>query len=223
MLAAHDLLLLVLDDETGKILPGLPMVDTALAGAVLVDLTVRGLVDLTGEHDHGRKGRLIMRSGQLPPEPVMQQGLNVISQLQGRKPDAALKPLAKGLRDQLAAELIHAGILRREEHKVLGLFRTNRLPANDSSYEAELRARLWHVLSGEVAPDWRTGPLIALLHAMNAVTTVISVPNKRAAKRRAKEIAYGTWASEAVRRAVQAMQAAVIASVIAATSASSPG
>ncbi|MFC0106243.1 GOLPH3/VPS74 family protein [Kibdelosporangium aridum] len=215
MLTAHDLLLLVLDDETGRITPGVSEPDKAMAGAVLVDLAARGLVDVTD------KGRLVMLSAEPPTEPVLRRGLAVVEEFDGRKPEAALGRLAKGLREQLAGELVDGGILRREEHKVMGLFRTNRLLANNNSYESEMRSRLSLVLSGERQPDARTGPLIALLHAMDAVTKVLVVGDKKTAKRRAKEIAQGDWAATAVRKAVQAMQAAVIASVVVASTAAS--
>ncbi|ALG08564.1 GOLPH3/VPS74 family protein [Kibdelosporangium phytohabitans] len=212
MLVAHDLLLLMLDDESGKLLLSQAVANMGLAGAVMVDLTARGLIDLTGEHDRGRAGRLVVRSAPAPAEPVLRHGMDVVSQYQGRKPAAVVHPLSKGLREPLAAELVGAGILRHDEHKVMGLFRTTRLPANDSSHEAELRSHLWQVLTGEVPPDWRTGPLAGLLYAMNAVTTIITVPDKRAAKKRAKELSYGTWVPDAVRSAIQSTQAAAATS-----------
>lgn len=216
MLVAHDLLLLLLDDETGKITSGAAEPDKALAGAVLIDLAARELVGVTTED---KKGRLVALGGQEPPEAVLRQGLAVVREKEGQKPQSVLGPLAKGLRDQLASDLIEAGILRHEERKVLGLFRTTRLPAADSSHEAGLRAQLTAVLTGAAQPDGHTGPLIALLHAMGAVTSVIPVEDKRAAKRRAKEIADGDWAAAAVRKAVEEVQAAVMVAVMAATTA----
>jgi hypothetical protein len=55
---------------------------------------------------------------------------------------------------------------------------------------------------------------------MGAVTRVVSVDDKRAARRRAKEIAEGDWAADAVRGAVQEVQTAVTVAVVAATSGS---
>ncbi|MET0233574.1 MAG: GPP34 family phosphoprotein [Kibdelosporangium sp.] len=214
MLVAHDLLLLLLDDETGKTATWVSDPDTALAGAVLVDLAARDLVSVAGDDDVVKKGRLVVRSSEVPPEPVLRRGLEVAREQEGRKPEYALGALAKGLRDQLAGELVSAGILRREEHKVLGLFRTQRLPSNDNTYENELRSRLSAVLTGAQQPDDRTGPLLALLHATDAVTRVLPVDDKRAAKRRAKEVAEGDWAAAAVRKAVQAVQSAVIATIV---------
>jgi hypothetical protein len=56
--------------------------------------------------------------------------------------------------------------------------------------------------------------------ALNAVTTVFDVRDRRAARRRAKEIAEGNWAATAVRKAVEAVYAATTAAVVASTAAS---
>jgi len=98
---------------------------------------------------------------------------------------AVLGALAKDLRDELADDLVLAGIARREERKVLGLFRTERLPSADDSYENTLRVRLGEVrvrLAG-TAPDNRTGPVIALLHAMDALSQVLDLATRRRPRR----------------------------------------
>ncbi len=208
MLIAHDLLLLLLDDDTGKSVSWLSQPDKALAGAVLVDLATRGLVDVSDD------GKLVVRAGDTPAEPALRRGLDLVRDKEGKKPDAVLGPLAKDLRDELADDLVSAGILRREERKVLGLFRTERLPSADDSYEATLRVRLGEVLAGTRAPDDRTGPVIALLHAMDALSQVLDLADKKAAKERAKEIAEGDWAPDVVRASVKAVQSAVFYAVL---------
>ncbi len=208
MLIAHDLLLLLLDDDTGKTVSWLSQPDKALAGAVVIELAARGLVDVSED------GKLVVRPGSAE-EPVLRRGLDLVRDKEGKKPDAVLGPLAKDLRDELADDLVSAGILRREEHKVLGLFRTERLPSNDDSYETTLRAQIGAVLSGAAVPDHRTGPVIALLHAMDALSQVLDLEDKKAAKARAKEIAEGEWADDVVRASVKAVQSAVFYAVLA--------
>lgn len=190
--------------------------DKALAGAVLVDLAARGLVDVAD-------GRLVVRSGDAPTEPVLRRGVDLVRDKEGKKTDAVLGPLSKDLRDELADDLVSAGILRREERKVLGLFRTERLPSADDSYETTLRAALGEVLAGTRAPDNRTGPVIALLHAMDALSQVLALEDKKAAKARAKEIAEGEWADDVVRASVKAVQSAVFYAVLAGPGGASAG
>lgn len=220
MLIAEDLLLLLLDDEKGRTSGLISGVDTGLAGAVLVELALLELVDVADEGESVRKGRLVLRQGTAPEHPVLTTALETVRAKEGTKPKDALSSLAKGLKDRLADGLVAAGVLRREQHRTLGLFPTTRLPAQDTRHEASVRERLAAVLDG-AEPDQHSAALLALLHALDAVTTVLDVPDKRAAKKRAKEIAKGQWAPAAVRKAVEEVQAVMI--VILAASASSSG
>jgi hypothetical protein len=216
MMLAEELLLLALDDESGKVV--VSELDKGLAGAVLIELALLERVRVAEKGEDVRAGRLVLESGPAPAHPVLAAGLDVLSGREGRKPDHVLDALAKGLRERLADGLVETGVVRRERHKVLGLFPTERLPAQDPAHEATVRQRIGAALDG-ATPDARTAALIALLSALNAVTTVLDVADKRAARRRAKEIAEGQWAATAVRKAVEAVYAATIAAVTVATTA----
>ena len=58
---AEDLLLLVTDDASGRLSAPAAQVDAGLGGANLVELTLRSKVDLSGEGDQGKPGRIIVR------------------------------------------------------------------------------------------------------------------------------------------------------------------
>jgi Golgi phosphoprotein 3 GPP34 len=66
----------------------------------------------------------------------------------------------------------------------------------------------------QVAPDTRTAALIALVHALRCQDKIVDPRqhglSKRELRARAKEIAEGNWASEAVRKAIEEMMAAVV-------------
>ena len=57
MLLAEDLLLLVTDDASGRLAADGVQVDTGLGGANLVELTLLGQVDVSGDQDQGKRGR----------------------------------------------------------------------------------------------------------------------------------------------------------------------
>lgn len=220
MLLAEELLLLALDDESGRV--GVSQLDRGLAGAVLLELALLGRVRVAEKGEDVRAGRLVLVPGSPLAQPVLAEGLAVLESREGRKPQHVIDKLAKGLRDRLADGLVHAGVLRHERHRVLGLFPTHRLPAQDVTHEATVRERIAAALAG-AAPDERTAALIALLSALKAVTSVFEVPDKRAARRRAKEIAEGQWAATAVRKAVEAVYAATAAATAAASSVAATG
>lgn len=221
MLTAEDLLLLLLDDETGKPIIDRTKLDHALAGALLVELAVRGCVDIADRGEKVRKGRLIVRDASPIGDEVLDKALRLVSDKEGSKPVSVLKQLGKGLRDRLLDRLADRGILRREQGKILGLFPTRRWPTADARHETEVRASLHGALVNGHPPDQRAGALISLLLAVDGLRKVVDTRDKRAMKRRAKEIAQGAWAADAVQKAVKAVDDAVMAAIIATTVVSS--
>ena len=222
MLLAEDLLLLLTDDESGRLLVSASEADVALGGAQLIELTLAGRVDLTGEGE-GRKGRLVVRDGSRFGDPLLDEALGVVVRLEGKKPDAVVGPLGKKLRDRLYERLAAQGVLRSERGKVLGVFPTQKWPAADAAHERQLRAQLEQALLIGLPPQERVAALVSLLQALRSVAKVVPPKqhgvSKRDLERRAKEIAHADWGSAAVRKAVDAMAAATMAAVTAATSA----
>ncbi|NIK57305.1 GOLPH3/VPS74 family protein [Kribbella shirazensis] len=217
MLIAEDLLLLLYDDATGKPITGSPGLDYALAGAVLIELTMQRKLDITTE---GKTGRLKVVDGAPTGDAILDERLAYVVDKPGKKPKDQLGKLSKHLRDQLLARLAERGILQADQGKVLGLFPVTRWPARDARHEQEVRTRLSSVLTQGLAPDERTGALIALLSALNAAPKVVTdAVDKRALKRRAKEIADSDWAADAVKKAVAEMQAAVTTAIVVSTTA----
>ncbi|MDX6251693.1 MAG: hypothetical protein QOF10_5053 [Kribbellaceae bacterium] len=224
MLIAEDLLLLLYDDESGKPITGNPGLDYSLAGAVLIELTLLGKVDIAGAGDHVKEGRLKVLDTSSTGDVILDDRLALLAGKAGQKPKNLMGKLSKKLRDQVLARLAEHGILQPDKDKVLGLFPVTRWPAKDARHEREVRAALENVLKLGTRPDERTASLIALLSALNIVPKVITdAVDKKALKRRAKEIAESDWAAEAVRKAVQEVQAAVTAAVVASTTAATAG
>jgi hypothetical protein len=222
MLLAEDLLLLLYDDETGRPITGSPGLDYALAGAVLAELTILGKANIAGAGENTRKGRLKVLDATPTGDALLDDRLAIVSGRAGSKPKDLIGKLSRKLRDQVLARLAERGILRADKHRVLGLFPVTRWPAQDARHEDELRLALDNVLKLGAEPDDRTAALVALLSALNVVPKVVpDVVDKKALKRRVKEISGSAWAAEAVRQAVRARQAAMTAGAGDAASASS--
>ncbi len=225
MLIAEDLLLLLYDDETGKPITGSPGLDYALAGAVLIELTLLGKTDITTAGDGSKPGRLKVLDAAPTGDAILDERLAFVAANPGKRPKDQLGRLSKKLRDQLLAQLAQRGVLEAGEGKILGLIPVPRWPAKDARHEAEVRSRLESVLKVGTTPDERTGALIALLSALNVVPKVVTdAVDKKALKQRAKDIAESDWAADAVKKAVAEMQAAITAAVVvASTSAATAG
>ena len=224
---AEDLLLLVTDDASGRLSAPAAQVDAGLGGANLVELTLRNKVDLSGEGDQGKPGRIIVRDPSPAGDAVLDAALEIITAHQGKKPSTVIRPLSKNLRQSLYQRLADGGVVRAEQGRILGVFPTHRWPAQDASHEAEVRRLVTQVLTQQTAPDARTAALIALLHALRCEDKIVDLRqyglSKRELRARAEEIAKGNWASEAVRKAIEEMVAAVVAATTAATVATTAG
>lgn len=210
-LIAEDLLLLLVDDATGRFLLDTTRLDRALAGALLLELA---LAERVGPPAAGQRfGRDVIALVDRRPagDPLLDAAL---ARLDTPKPPGAARAvsrLVKGTRQALLERLVEAGHVREEHRTVLGVFRTSRWPAVRPEHEAEVRRRLRAVLLDGAEPDQRTAALVSLLVAVDAVPKVVAASDRKALVRRAKAVADGDWAAVAVRKAVDAVNAAVIA------------
>jgi hypothetical protein len=222
MLIAEDLLLLLTEDRTGKLLAPASQIDIALGGALLVELVLERRVDVTEGHGGQRKGRLVVTDASPTSDRLLDEALAILAAQQGKKPRAALAPLGKGLRQRLHARLAEQGLLRERHGRILGIIPTHRWPAGDTAHEDLVRAPLLEALRTGSTADPRAGAIVALLHALRAVGKVIDPAaagvTSKELKASAERIADGDWASQAVREAIDQALAAVIAATSSSTS-----
>lgn len=215
-LIAEDLLLLLLDDDSGK--PQTQQLQIALGGAVLVELAVEGMVEVVESQSVWRSAKVHPVEGARPADAVLQSAWETVCE-KDRSAQTLVEKLGKGISDTLCRRLADRGILERRDEKVLGLFPRTRWPARDTAYEDALRRALTVVLVDGGTPDPRTGALVALLHAVDRAHKTVAHPgvSDREVKKRAKEISEGQWAAKAVRDAIAAATAATIAAMTAVT------
>ncbi|MFC3688730.1 GOLPH3/VPS74 family protein [Aquipuribacter hungaricus] len=224
-LLAEDLLLLLLDDVTGAQTLDGTRTDLVLGGALLLELALLGRVELTRDGPWYARERVSVADAAPLEDPLLEQAQATVAERPRGSQDLVGR-LGKGLRARLLDRLEGRGVLERRSDRVLGLFPRTRWPAADSAHEDAVRARLHDVLVVGLTPDERTAALTALLLAVDKAHTVLpglDGRERRAVKARAKVVAEGAWAADAVRSAVAAMQAAVAAGTVAATTAASSG
>ena len=171
-------------------------------------------MDLAGASEQVRKGRLVVRDATATSDPLLDEALSTVGAKQGKKPQNVVTALGKGVRVRLYDRLTGRGILRAESAKVLGIVPRHSWPAQDATHEDSVRADLLTALRNAMTSDPRTGALISLLLALNAVHNAVGPVaglSKREMNVNAKRIAEGDWASDAVRHVIDSMNAAVIA------------
>ena len=204
MLMAEDVLLLLVDDRTGRFLVDSTRLDNVLGGAVLVELVTIGRVSFPPAGGGVKRGRMVVVDPAPPGDPVLDGALATIAASRPAKPEQLVAKLRKRLRATLLERLTAAGALRRATRKVLGIPWRTTWPAGDSSHKRELHARLQDVLVAGATPDGRTAALVSLLVAVKATPKVVD-GDKKAVRARAKDIAAGDWAGAAVKKAIDAV------------------
>ena len=204
MLLAENLLLLVTDDASGRLYVRTDPLDPALAGANLIELTMMGKVDLSGEGSAGKPGRLIVCETSPAGDEVLDAALRIVLARTGHRPSAVMRPLGRDLRRTLYERLAAAGAVRAEPA---------RWPAQDAGHAAQVRRLVTQALVQQAAPDLGSAVLIALVHALKCEHKIVdprlSGLSRRELRARAEQIAQSSWTSQALRQMIDATTAAV--------------
>ncbi len=222
---AEEYLLLALDDASGRPLLSAQHLQFALAGASVAELTLQGALDVSDGADGGRKGRFHVTDRATPSDPMQRE---VLELMHDRRPKDAIRKIGQGsfarrLRESLQQGLAARGVLREEQVKVLGLFPSTTWMAHDAAPEAAVRERVLAALTGSATPDEPTAALVSLLLATDLTRKIFPEQDRRALKRRAKEIAESEWAGAAVKRAIDDVNAVMVAVTVTATGAATAG
>ncbi|QBR93917.1 GOLPH3/VPS74 family protein [Nocardioides euryhalodurans] len=222
-LIAEDLALLLLDDDKGTMAAS-SVARPLFGGALLVELALSGAVEVAEKTGVWSSAKVRATGTAAPSDPLLAAALATVAK-QPRSAQDLTNRIGKGVREQLLERLVDRGLLERREGRFLGLFPHTTWPAADAAHERAVRQRLQDVLVTGVDPDPRTAGLVALLAAVDQAHKVVDPDRLKArqVKRRAKDVAEGAWAADAVRDAVQAAQAAVTAAVVASTAATTAG
>lgn len=216
MSLAQRLLLIAFDVEKGKPTsqPSLAL-PYALAGATVMDL-------LLGHGSQVLAGKV--EAGPDTGDPVLDYALSRIrADSKARDVKHWVKKLAgrsANLQGRLLEELLQARVLEERDGKVFG-FKVKRYALSDRGARDEAMAAVHDALVGDAPSDQRTVALTALVGAAGLVDRLVSREERGGARQRARAIAKDDPAGKAVNSAVQEVEAAVMAGVIAAIAASS--
>lgn len=214
---AEELLLLGHDGATGRRIADGTGLTVATAGSLLADLALAERIDLDSK-------RVTVLSAAPVGHPELDHVLAwIASETRPRKPEWLVSKLNKrDLPRRVQARLAANGIVRAEERRALGLFPYTRYPQLDPRPAQEISTRMRDAINGGT-PSPRTAALVALTSACRLDRKIFPDLDRRLLKRRAKEISEGEWASAAVRKVIQNINAAAAGAAAAAASAGAAG
>jgi hypothetical protein len=216
--------LAILDPASGRRLIDGTHWTAGVAGAAIIDLVRSGALRLAEESRHpGRSGRFVAIGDGPLPGPAWDEAL---SRADGETPKNAVARIggasswtdrAGTLWEDVMRGLSADGLVRREEHRTLGLVPSTRWPVVDAAARSSLLGRVRSTLADGTARDDIDGSVTTLLFATGALPKVLPGESKRWLQDQGRIVSRGDWASEAVRRAVTDVQAAAIAAITAAS------
>ena len=211
MLIAEELFLLLRRDD-GKPESASAQRGYGLAAAVITDLVLAERVTLSDDKDP----RMTVLVPGPPGHPVLDAAMARLEQRDGKKLSSLVTDRKLALEHPVARALADAGVIRIEEKRALGLV-PERYPVLEPEPERRVREQLRTVLlGGEPRPEDAT--LLAILQGLGVAGKVLEAEKgtlgRRDLKRRIEEVSTEVKAGEAVKKAVDAMNAALITAAI---------
>lgn len=182
----EDLVLLALDDHSGRILP----VDDigyrhALAGAVLLDLALLGRLE-------NRDGALRVSDRTNTGEDLLDRWRETIEAeeepLELRVWIARLALASDQIETAALSSLVDRGILEKQETNFLWVFETRRYPMLDGTEEKEVKRRICDVLLSDEEPSQADAILVGLVDDARLLPHILSDAETRESARRVAQV-----------------------------------
>jgi hypothetical protein len=197
----ENLLLLLLDNATGK-----PALDRArrgrvLSAAVLLDLALACRIRPAVDGEPVLAGRLLALTGPDHADPVLDPGLRLLRR-RPIPPEVAIAKLRRGVEPTLLRQLERTGQIRPVRLRGKGLNRAWVWPLNDRTRVNQARSELLSALFDLRCPTPSTAAIISLLHAVDGLGALLSLNDRgwRWVHARAGDIAGGAWVDESPAR-----------------------
>jgi hypothetical protein len=182
----EELMLLALDDKSGRLLP-MPeySFEFATGGAVLMDLALRDRIDCDPE-------QLMVVDASPTGDPVLDPVLHHLSQVREvRSTRDWLRELSemKEIRQRALDRLVERGVLRCQDQRFFWVLGKRRYPSVDSTEEREVKRRILDVVYSDEIPDPRDAVLICVVHACGLFPSILEMREVNAAWDRIERVA----------------------------------
>jgi len=169
---AEDIILLLLDDDTGKLASiDLMTLNYAMAGAVLMDLALRNKIDTDLES-------LIVADSTPTGLQMLDTYLDKISSENKENNTrywlTELSNYGEDIVDSVLNMLVEKKILKTEEKKILWVIATRVYPMIDDKEEKEVKRRIIDLLMSDEIPTPQDVVLVSLMDTCSLFTTILS-------------------------------------------------
>ncbi len=183
---AEDIILLLLDDDTGKMEDlHANVTEMLMAGAVLMDLGLRKRIDCDLE-------RLFVVDATPTSDAILDETLAQIeTEAESLPPKTWIQRIAEqgmGIRQAAIERLERRNIIKVEDTSFLWVFGSRRYPVIDDREEREAKLRLMDVLLSDKIPDPHDVALICLADSASVFEVILSERELRHAGERIEQV-----------------------------------
>lgn len=210
MLIAEELFLLLTTDEGAR--KGYTARSYGLTGAVITDLVLHDRIELSDDKDP----RVVVLDPSPTGHPVLDPALARLVEKNGKRLSSTVQDGRLNPEKDVAAELAAHGLVDVEEKSFLGI-KSAKYPERDGAAEQQLRARLRDVLHG-APPTVADATLLSILHGGGVLKSVMKDEtdgfSRKELEQRVDSLEVPGDVGRAVKRSVEAMNAAVMSAVI---------
>ncbi|MHA1646692.1 MAG: GOLPH3/VPS74 family protein [Promethearchaeota archaeon] len=229
MLITEELLLLALDDDSGK-LSSIAAGDFryGIAGGLLMDLIFNEKVKIFKDIEHKKNvikiiAKEIEKKGiSTPSDRLLNQVLTIIQKYEGEKTIERLIDLLSNhyqeFRKMLFASLVEQGVLRREEKVRLKIFKFVRHPINLLEVKENLLQRIQVVILEGKRADEQLISLLCIVRVIGMIDTVFSEEYRVSAAKKIDEIAQSDTISSTIKHMIDVMHETLMAVMMASNS-----
>lgn len=204
---AEQVLLLSYDDMSGK--PTVPRgnIDYAVAGALMLELSLAGRLAVSADGHLRCVDPTPLGDTLLDPILAMINGERVIRPAEWW----VYRIAAQHDNTPILQRLVDAGLLIEHKHRVLGVFPGHsRFPEVDTAPEQDLIRHLRAVVDGAQPADARSGGLLAILHVCMLDRRLFPEWSPTELRHRIAELTNQEWCGPAVGKVIATMNEAII-------------
>ncbi|MGE9292949.1 GPP34 family phosphoprotein [Ruficoccus sp. ZRK36] len=199
---AEEIILLALNDETGKISRNVPelSLECAIAGALLMELDFTKRIDTSVDS-------ITLVNSDPTGDPLLDETVAMLGKVGQSTPitQALAKLMLKAdeFESRLLASLIHKGILKEENKSFLWIKGERTYPAIDGSEESEVRTRIRMIILTDTLPDPRDVAIISLMEACRLYRTVFLNEELSHCRKRIAQVAKMDFIGQGIARVLK--------------------
>ena len=170
---AEELLLIILDDSSGKLFSSAKpyAIDIAIAASLIMDLTLNGRIDTDSE-------KLFVISSESTGNPILDDTLAEIYAEKTSLPTSAwltrIGQKGENLIQLIIKSLVDKGVLMSVEKRLLWVFKTRVYPPTSGIEEREVRARVMQLINSDEIPNPRDSLIVGLLQATGLINHLLT-------------------------------------------------